>query len=476
MNYEGFKKDKSFLFKKVLRRTVLSLITVSIINIVSLPIARASELSTVFSGIVMDIVLEYEKANLQVLKNYITPTSLEELFISAEKHNHSAQKILFFMYYLAKSHTFKNQTVVSLQITLTDNTVLELTLDHITRIEKLIKKTNTVDAYFLLGLSYIKTGDKRQGLYYLNMAKETGYALAYLVITALKLREETLPDIKKQNIKIAYQSLQEMRQRGIAKVITAFDFLMGTILFLKNQDSNALKLFNNSIHKWQYAIAASLSYMGMIHERNNRTDLAKNFFIQAIKNGNDTSKMFLISIYTKEGNYAELSKLLKEISTTWGKYKDVASIKASFLLSYMFRQGIGFKKDLMQSYIYANRAKEIYLISSQQQQSYIDPSTGRYQVLLHPEQRMINFSNNFENNHSSAKHNLPTYPDFVFQLMGFENNTLLTEKQLSMIQSHIFSLEREIKNSNTLPVARFLASADFEKLYMPSICREAFLN
>ncbi len=482
MNYEPVEtNNKVSIPTKFLRHAVLRLIitviTVTTINIVSLPIARALDLETVFMAVVSDILhVEYEKKNFTALQNYMEYKSLEELLFSAEHHNQSAQRILFYIYYIV------NSTLTNI-IQLTDKTVLQLSPAQITRIENLIQKTKTPPAYFSLGFSYIKTNDKEKGLHYLHKAKDTGYALAYLVIPALTIKTESLsPDTKKQNMEIIYQSLQEIQKKGINNALPPFNFLMGTVLFLKKQYSNALKFFDDSIHKQKFAIAASMTYRGIIHQRNNRTSLAKKNFIKAIKKGNDESRVFLIKIYISEGNYTESSELLKEISTKWGKYKDVASIKASLLLSYMLKEGLGIAKNLMQSYIYANRAKEIYLLSQQQSPLFkvVDPNTGRYQVWIKPGWRVVNFSNNITENNTQFSltkyHTLPTQPNLVFELINFENNDLLTEKQLHIIKNHISTLEKQLQNNEKLQEARFLASTDFENLYMPNKCGRVFLN
>ena len=136
-----------------------------------------------------------------------------------------------------------------------------------------------------------------------------------------------------------------MEDRNIKPL--GFNFFMGTVLFLKD-----------------------------------RYIKAKKYFSQAIERGRDAARPYLLDIHVREGNYVAAFELLQDMALYWGnKYTDIASIKASILLSYMLERGLGVLKDFIEFYKWADRAKRIYIVSKNNIiPRQVDPQTGRYML------------------------------------------------------------------------------------------------
>ena len=253
----------------------------SLLLFIPAPLAAFS-LKVVFPAVISEIIhQEYKQKNLDDLDKFMETHSVKDLITAAEQSNLESQRILFFLYYLINDQftgifKLKNQKIITVNV------------EDILRIEALIKNTNTVEAWFVWGICQLKRGNHQEGMLYLNKAKKAGHAISYLAILAFEIKEQkesptTNKKTQKGNIEKAYQALKQMKRRNIQ--IPGFDFLMGTILFLKGQDSEAKKRFDKMVKQGHFTSVASLSYIGMIHNRNNKTESAKKYFIEAIERG-----------------------------------------------------------------------------------------------------------------------------------------------------------------------------------------------
>ena len=402
---------------------------------------------------------EYILKNQQALNKYLNENSLEDLITSAEESNRQSQELLFFLYQIIENKAF-----------LTDkNKLVIISDDQLLIIENLMKNTSTPEALFAKGFHQVVLGNYEEGITYLNKAKEAGYALAYIVPLALIMTEQAHSSTNKTkkeftaNIENTYQVLKEMKDRNIT--VFGFNMLMGIILFMKNEDSKAIDYFTKATNNQEFFKAAA-AYIGLIYDRNNKKKLAKQYFITAIKGGNDTVKSRLLDIYLTEGNYVSAFDLLQEIATQWGKYSDTPAIKASFLLSYLLRQGLGTKKDPIQSYIWATRAKTIYDISNNLHMwSLMVTNTNRYALYGNTEiNPHITTTLNHEPHTSFRPHERYTIEQ-TLDLMKIHNTKYITTEQLQVIEEQITLLTHELKGLEKLDIARLSSNNEFETLH-----------
>lgn len=421
---------------------------------------------------------EYISENKKNLNKYLSENSLESLITSAEKLDRKSQELLFFLY--CYHIITENRTVW------TDNKFIIVNDDSLLRIENLIKNTSSTEAWFALGFYQLQIRNYEKAISYLNKAKEAGHALAYLLplmftmVEQLKLPMSKIKENPEINVESVHQVLKEMKDRNIT--IFGFNILMGMVLFMKNEDTKAIVHFKNAIKNQESRefSTASMAYIGLIHDRNNRNQLAKKHFAKAIERGNDVVKARLLDIYLTEGDYMSSRDLLQEIATQWGKYNDTPSIKASFLISYMLAQGLGRTKDPIQSYVWATRAKTIYDISN-------NPHVWR--VRIDGADRYILYSSIININphitttevdiltHNKQAEHAGYTPKEIFDLMRIHNSekTDITTEQLQIIEAQIASLTQELKDSKQLQLARLVSNNEFEKLHpLTSSCARTF--
>ncbi len=433
---------------------------------------QAFTLDDVLNMVVSEIIQqEYLLKNLDAFKSFMENHSFEELISSAEQSNKRSQTILFSLYYFMESRFLYT-------LDLPNDKSVTVTQDDLSRIKDLIKRTNSPEAFFIQGLYHIHFGDRDTGIPYLSKAKEAGHALAYLVdiVLAVKKTEGVTSkpirkEIQKQNIEITYTTLKEMEERNIKP--PGFDFFMGTVLFLKGQYTEAKKYFARELNNNLLA-TPTLIYIGIIHKKNRQYESAKNYLSQAIERGGDAARPYLLDIYIREGNYISAFELLHEMSLQWGKYTDIASIKASILLSYMLERGLGAPEDLIESYKWADRAKRIYSVSRNNSiPRRVDSLTGRYMLSL------TFFNEDTETmtvlrEHSISHPKTDELPP-LFKLMKV-NNKKLTRRQTEIIQMQIDSLTQTLVSLGQLQKARVISADMFESLHSPigSRCGTAF--
>ena len=255
--------------------------------------------------------------------------------------------------------------------------------DDFLTLSNLVKNSNTADSKFVLGVYHLtklkKYNDShRTGEVYLKSAKKQNHALAYLFLVASQMKNQkqtlstvldntevldntdpliTAPKTKKENVELLEQTLQEMQNKNITH--TGFNFLMGTVSFIKNQYNEATSYFELTIKNNNVFSPAALGYLGLIHKKQHNYKQAEKYFLQAIKQGSDIVQPELLDVYIKDKNYKASTKILEEMATFWGKYNDTAAIRSSLLLSYMLAE----KKNYAKAYEWALRAKTIQLIS-----------------------------------------------------------------------------------------------------------------
>ena len=419
---------------------------------------------------------EYLFENKKKLNKYLSENSLESLITSAEKSYRQSQELLFFLYCY---HIITDSRVFAID----NNNLITLSDDNLLRIKNLIKKASSTESWLALSFYQLEKNNYEKAMSYLNKAKEKGNALAYLfslILTTVNhqnFQANKITGSPTTNIESIYQILKEMKDRNIT--IFGFNMLMGVVLFVKNKNSEALEYFRKEIKekRSQKFLTASIAYVGLIHDRNNQRKLAKKNFIKAVERGNDMVKSRLLDIYLKEGNYTSSWNLLQEIATQWGKYNDTPSIKTSFLISYMLSQGLGRKKDIIQSYVWATRAKAIYNISK-------DPNI--WKIRTGDTNRYALYSNIEFNPHivkttpdivSPNRKQKRYTPQEMFDLMKIHdiNKINITTEQVQIIEAQITSLTEKLKASKQLQLAIVNSNNTFEELHpFVSECARSF--
>ena len=452
---------------------------------------QLAELKSVFSIVVSEVIKkEFTRESVPILNRLLKTHSLEELMKLAEQSHPEAQKTIFFLYYLAK--------IKRIDVFPIENGGQIIINDHfMQRAEALIQQTSGASALFLRGLYLFTQGDVQESTRLLKQAGATGHGLSRLSLLIINIMENSVTAEPADKILIHEKTIfAEIHQnlnavKNAHRDLPGLNFLTGILLYLKQEDEKAIKRFftvikNNNFHDFT---TASYAYIGMIHHRNKRYSLAKKHLITAIKRGNDTSKPYLLDIYVNEGNHSETIKLLEEIATQWGKYRGIASIKASFLLSYMLERGMGAVEDLIQAYIWAERINKIYLINQTFDiQKTLNPQTGRYMVdpglytLLftykHTEEQQEKQlekqqeSTSGTTHHLQAKNNLPN----LFELMDLYNrrSPFLTAEQRQITIDYIKRLEQKLNARQELTRARDIAKSAFEQLHLLAPCPSAF--
>ena len=454
-------------FLRYLKYTVLCLFLLT--NIQAFP----NTLNTVFPLIVSEVIREkYTLKNMEILNNLIKQNSLEDLITLAEQSNQESQKILFFLYYAIKSNKILQWE---------DNRSIIITSDNLSKIETMIKTTNTPEAWFVWGFCQAKFGSYTEGMAYLNKAKEAGHSLAYLVIPAFIINTQQKSEMfLNENIKMIHQTLKEMESKNITSL--GFNTLMGILFYAQNKYNKAKEQFTKVIKHNNIFFNPAHTYLGMIYYKENNYELAKKYLLIGIEAGNDTTKPKLLDIYFKESNYSAAFKLLREMALNWGKYTDVASIKASFLLSDILANGLGVSADLIQSYVWATRARIIYDISRDHRVTkYVDSETGRYVLLNFTEPNYkINILDAIINNNKVylVESQKTEEPVDVFSLMDLKKyDPYINQKQIQAIRQKITTLTEKLIQIKKLHTAHFQADARFKDLHLPvSRCEQNFLH
>lgn len=430
---------------------------------------EASTFEPFFTQFVSEIIArEYLKKNIKAFNNFIENHSFEDLISSAEQSNQQSQEILFSLYYFIKSRSIE-------MFKLKDNKYVALTEEDLNRIKSLIEKTNTPEAYFAWGFYLARSGDYKTGMIYLKKAKEAGHALAHLSIPSFLITENKNPFIptdektNQRDIDVVYNTLKEMENKKIT--ITGFDFLMGTILFTKDQYTDAKKYFEKeTTKKHPYRTIISYGYLGMIYQKEGNNMLAKEQFTKALNRGDYGAKLYLLDIHIQEGNYKSASELLEDIATHWGLYNDVTAIKASVLLSYILSKGLGMPQDLIQSYVWIIRAQKIYGSSIDPNiLKMVDPNTGRITLFSNFQQDEVNNLQTIksEKKYKTQKQEIED-PFNLFSLIDVQNNISdMTHKQLKTIRQQLDILTQKLTALGELQKVHTTANTIFDNLHLP---------
>ena len=454
-------KDLKYLhFFKALKHLIPVVFLLVSFSITAHPILN------IFSVSISEIInKEYKLKTYQELNEFMEENSIEDLITSTHKSNPRVKKLAFFLYYIVKSES-------TFLIPLENNKSILVSLDAFSQIETLIKKTRTPEAWFIRGLLELREENYLEGLAYLNEAKKADHALAYLAHLKFSILN---PDSKYyvSRTEFIYQVLREMEQRNIT--VPGFNFLMGSILYAKGRFSEAKEWFTKALKDPIFPNAVK-AYMGLIYKKNRQYPLAKKYLAEASEEGVYVVKPRLLEIYLQEGDYKVASELLEDMALHWGRYNDSASIKASFLLSYIMGRGLGVSADPIQSYIWADRARKIYHLSQDvNTPRTVDLQTGRYMI---PNTFTLNNTAQTSNNseHSSPKIDDPS---FIFKLMSFrESTSQITERQWGYMAAHLHGLVQTLTRQGKMETAYSASNIMFRDLhFLPSNrCPGGFAN
>ena len=467
-NIKIFQVPVSKFFKKIV------LLSVFFINIST----EAITFELFFTQLVSEIIAkEYLGENAEAFNNFMKNHSFEDLISSAEQSNQQSQEILFSLYYFIKSKSID-------MLKLKDNKYVELTEEDLNRIKTLIEKTNTPAAYFAWGFYHARSGDYKTGMIYLKKAKEAGHALAHIAIPSFTITENQNPIIptdektNQENIDTVYKALKEIENKKIT--IAGFNFLMGTILYTKDQYTDAKKYFEKeTTKKHPYLTIISYGYLGMIYQKEGNNTLAKEQFTEALNRGDHAAKLYLLDIHIQEGDYKSAFKLLENIATNWGLYNDITSIKSSFLLSYILSKGLGMPQDLIQSYVWITRAQKIYDLSIDPNiLKVVDPKTRRITLFSKSQQDEVHNSQPIksEKEYKTNKQEIED-PFNLFSLLKLQTNiSEMTHKQLTAIKQQLDILTQKLLATGEFQKAHTIANTTFETLHSPSggMCEGSF--
>lgn len=440
---------KCFHFLKVLKYFVPVVFLLT-----SFPL-KAGNISNIFSISISEIIKrEYKLKTYQELNEFMEEHSIEDLMVPGNRGNLRTQRMAFFLYYLAKTESTP-------LIPLENNRSILVSSDILSQIEILLEKTRTPEAWFVKGLLQLREGNYEEGFGNLNKAKKAGHALAYLAYLKFSITHSGSVNSTSQQ-ELIYRTLRKMEEKNIE--VTGFNFLMGSILYTKGMISEAKEWFTKALNDPVFPNAAK-AYMGLIHKKNGQYSLAKQYLTEASKEGATIIKPRLLEIHLMEADYKAASELLQDIALHWGRYNDSASIKASFLLSYITGRGLGTSADPIQSYIWADRANKIYHLSQDENiPRAINPLTGRY--MLRDNFTLHNIAQPTNSRHSSQPFPKMDDPPFVFKLMSFRQSAnRITQKQRRYMETHFHTLLETLNRQGKLQTAYSASDIMFRDLH-----------
>ena len=416
---------------------------------------KANNLSNSFSISITEIIKrEYKTKTYREFNEFMEEHSLEDLMVPANRGNLRAQRMAFFLYYLVETES-------TFLIPLRNNKFILVSSDILSQIEILLQKTRTPEAWFVKGLLHSREGNYQEGFANFNEAKKAGHALSYLAYLKFSIIHPGATD-STANKELIYRTLRKMEQKNIK--VPGFNFLMGSILFARGEISEAKEWFTKALNDPIFPNATK-AYMGLIHKKNRHYSLAKQYMAEASIAGVDVVKPRLLEIHLQEGDYKAASELLQDIALRWGKYTDSASIKASFLLSYITGRGLGSAADPIQSYIWADRADKIYHLSRDANTPRaVNPQTERYMLpgnlTFHNRAQTIDVSE-----YSAQSFPKMDDPPFIFKLMSFRPVNEITQRQRRYMETHFHTLIETLTQQGKLQIAYSAADIMFRDLH-----------
>lgn len=447
------KNNNPLPFLKNLKYIVLIVFLLRFFSLEAFPSVK-----NIFSTSISEILKqEYTLKTYQELREFMEEHSIEDLIVLGNRGNLRVQRMAFFLYY------YLTKTESTFSILLGSNEFVLISPDILFQIKTLLQKNRTPEAWFVKGLLQLRKGNYREGLANLNEAKKAGHALAYLAHLKFSLINPDVIDPASHK-ELIYQTLREMEQRNIT--VPGFSFLMGSILFIRDELEEAKKRFIKALKNPTFR-KASKSYIGLIYSKNGQYALAKQYLTETSQEGTYVVKPRLLEIYLQEGNYKRVFELLQEIALQWGRYTNIASIKASFLLSYMTERGLGTSADPVQSYIWADRANKIYHISQDENiPKTFNAQTGRYMLLPDSFTFHHTVQATTTSEHSPQSFSKMDDPPFIFRLMSFkQTGDRMTARQLRYIDTHFYTLTETLNQQGKLQRAHSAANTIFKDLH-----------
>ncbi|MBS1113494.1 MAG: Tetratricopeptide 2 repeat protein, partial [Nitrospirae bacterium] len=177
--------------------------------------------------------------------------------------------------------------------------------ESIAELQKSLKDTPNISAYYFLGLSHFYKKELEQALSQFQKAidYDPGFVRARLMVSVILLQQKRVDDAIQQ----AKWILQLDSENALAHNI------LGTALLAKGQPDEAMKHFDEALEANPDLIDAQLK-KGIIHLGKGKTKEAETDLVTAVKIAPEllNTRLILFSYYVKQKDYTKAKKVLEE--------------------------------------------------------------------------------------------------------------------------------------------------------------------